>query len=193
MVKRFKVVVAGELLWCFSFDPESVAVLSAALDPRYHHLSFFSAEERTQVCDIISDKVKTLYEQDSATTDPSSSDSTRTQPQAKKWKEETAMSFLLGVGTESDGDTPSWQDEIEQFQRESQAHHDSDALEWCRKSEMRFPTLAKLARHYLCVPATSVPAERIFLIAGLVISNKRSSLTPENADMLTFLGMGFKH
>ena len=58
---------------------------------------------------------------------------------------------------------------------------------------MRFPTLAKLARHYLCVPATSVPAERIFSIAGLVISNKRSSLTPENADMLTFLGMGFKH
>ena len=52
---------------------------------------------------------------------------------------------------------------------------------------MRFPTLAKLARHYLCVPATSVPAERIFLIAGLVISNKRSSLTPENADMLIFL------
>ena len=66
-----------------------------------------------QVCDIIPDKVKTLYEQDLATTDLSSSDSTCTQPQAKKWKEETAMSFLLGVGTESDGDTPSWQDEIE--------------------------------------------------------------------------------
>ena len=139
------------------------------------------------MCDIIPDKVKTLYEQDSATTDPSSSDSTCTQPQAKKRKEETAMSFLLGVGTESDGDTLSWQDEIEQFHRESQVHHDSDALEWWQKSEMRFPTLPKLVRHYLCVPATSVPAERIFSIAGLVISNKRSSLTLENADMLIFL------
>jgi len=187
MVKWFKEVVAGELLRRFPFDPESVTVLSAALDPRYHHLNFFSAEEQTQVCDIISDKAKTLYEQDSATTDLSSSDFTCTQPQAKKWKEETAMSFLLGVGTESDGDTPSWQDEIEQFQRERQVHHDSDALEWWRKSEMRFPTLAKLARHYLYVPATSVPAERNFSIAGLVISNKRSSLTPENADMLIFL------
>jgi len=39
------------------------------------------------------------------------------------------MSFLLGVATKSDGDTPSWQDEIEQFQRESQVHRDSDALE----------------------------------------------------------------
>jgi len=48
MVKRFKEVVAGELLR-FPFDPESVAVLSAALDPRYHHLNFFSSEERTQV------------------------------------------------------------------------------------------------------------------------------------------------
>ena len=49
MVKRFKEVVAGELLRRFPFDPESVAVLSAALDPQYHHLNFLSAEERTQV------------------------------------------------------------------------------------------------------------------------------------------------
>ena len=33
MVKRFKEVVAGELLRHFPFDPESVPVLSAPLDP----------------------------------------------------------------------------------------------------------------------------------------------------------------
>ena len=34
MVKRFKEVVAGELHRLFPFDPESVSILSAALDPR---------------------------------------------------------------------------------------------------------------------------------------------------------------
>ena len=187
MIKRFKEVVTGELLRRFPFDRESVATLSAALDPRHHHLNFHSAEEQTQVHEIISDKVETLYKQDSAT--PSSSDSACTQPQAKKRKEETAMSFLLGTERDSDS-TPSWKDEIEQFKREPQVHHDSDALDWWKINETRFPTLAKLARCYLCVPATSVPAERIFSIAGL-ISNKRSSLSPENADMLIFLSKHF--
>ena len=48
MVKRFKEVVTGELLH-FPFHPESVAVLSATLDPQYHHLEFFSGQERKQV------------------------------------------------------------------------------------------------------------------------------------------------
>ena len=58
-------------------------------------------------------------------------------------------------------------------------------LMWWRNNELRFPSLAQLARRYLCVPATSVSTERIFLIAGLVINNKRSSLTPDNADFST--------
>ena len=79
-----------------------------------------------QVRDIISDKVKTLHEQYSAVNNPSA-DCACTQPQAKKKKEETVLSFLLG--TEGDSDViPSWQDEIDQFLRECQAHRDSDAL-----------------------------------------------------------------
>ena len=109
-----------------------------------------------------------------------SSDSTQQPPQAKKKKEdETAMSFLLGT---CDSDSPpSWK---EQFQIEP---HDCCALDWWKTNEFRFPTLAKLVKQYHCVPATSVPAERVFSVAGLVINDKRASLTPENADMLIFM------
>ena len=181
MVKRFKEVVTGEVLQRFPFHPESVAVLSAALDPRYHHLDFLSDQERNQVHDVILDKVEALYEH--------TEQDTCIQPQAKKRREEeTAMSFLLGKSSRCNSDSiPLWKKEFMQFQNEPQTHHDSDALVWWKMNSKRFPILARLAKRYLCVPATSVPAERIFSAAGLVISNKRSSLTPENADMLIFL------
>ena len=182
MVKRFKEVVAGELLQRFPFHPESVAFLSAALDPRYHHLDFFSDQERKQVHGVILDKVEELYEH-------TEQDSSCTEPQAKKQREEvTAMSFLLGKSSRCSSDSiPFWKKEVMEFQNEPQIHHDSDALVWWKINGKRFPILARLAKRYLCVPATSVPAERIFSTAGLVISNQRSSLTPENADMLIFL------
>ena len=132
---------------------------------------------------ILRDKVETLYEQ----VHLKDADTEAELPQPKRKKEETAMSFLLGTECYDSLSTPTWKDEIEQFQKEPQLHHDEDALLWWRTNEARFPTLGKLARKYLCVPATSVPSERIFSTAGHVISCRRSSLTPENADMLIFL------
>ena len=46
---------------------------------------------------------------------------------------------------------------------------------------------AKLALRYLIAPATSVPSERVFSTAGIIISERRSSLKPEKACMLIFL------
>jgi len=44
----------------------------------------------------------------------------------------------------------------------------------------------KLAKRYLCIPATLVPAEQVFSVAGEIV-NKRGSLKPENVNMLIFL------
>ena len=37
----------------------------------------------------------------------------------------------------------------------------------------RYTHIAKLAQKYLCVCATSVPAERIFSTSGQIVSNRR--------------------
>ena len=60
-------------------------------------------------------------------------------------------------------------------------------LIWWRDNEKYFPRLSQLPRKYLCAPATSMPSECAFSVAGHVVNEKRSSLLPENVNILVFL------
>lgn len=51
---------------------------------------------------------------------------------------------------------------------------------------VNFPRLSKLARKYLCIPATSSPSERLFSACGNVVTCERSCLKPAKLDMLVF-------
>ena len=62
-----------------------------------------------------------------------------------------------------------------------------DPLAWWKTNEIRFPTLAKLARVYLAIPATSAPSERVCSKTGQVIDQLRSNLSPSTASMIIFL------
>ena len=53
---------------------------------------------------------------------------------------------------------------------------DTDPLMYRKEHVDIFPVLAQIARVYLSVQWTSVPSERLFSSAGLVISNRRSRL-----------------
>ncbi|KAK9973246.1 hypothetical protein ABG768_023987, partial [Culter alburnus] len=62
-----------------------------------------------------------------------------------------------------------------------------DPLEWWSTNHHVYPLLAKLAKRYLCIPGTSVAAERVFSTAGDIVSAQRSTLTPQHVDQLVFL------
>ena len=64
---------------------------------------------------------------------------------------------------------------------------DSDPLNWWSSHCNSFPTLAKLAKKYLCINASSVSSERLFSISGNIVSRKRSLLKPETVNKLVFL------
>jgi len=47
--------------------------------------------------------------------------------------------------------------------------------------------VAAVARRMLAIPATSVPSERLFAMAGDVLTKKRNRLAPSKADCVVFL------
>lgn len=47
--------------------------------------------------------------------------------------------------------------------------------------------LTELALKYACIPATSVPSERIFSKAGQIVSQRRNRLSQKNVNILIFL------
>ena len=64
---------------------------------------------------------------------------------------------------------------------------DFDLLGWWKDNENHYPYVAKTAKHYLCIPATSVTSERAFSTANNIVTKTRNRLDPTNVEILTFL------
>jgi len=62
-----------------------------------------------------------------------------------------------------------------------------DPLQWWKLNEHRYPKLSFLAKTVLCIPATSVPCERLFSSAGYIVNKTRSSLEPNTVNTLVCL------
>ncbi|CAF3855890.1 unnamed protein product [Rotaria sp. Silwood1] len=73
------------------------------------------------------------------------------------------------------------------YENEREIHRNESPLEWWYANQTKYPILSQLADKYLCISGTSVPSERMFSATGHLTSDRRSRLTPENADILLFL------
>ncbi|GFN98185.1 Zinc finger bed domaincontaining protein 1like [haplochromis burtoni] [Plakobranchus ocellatus] len=82
--------------------------------------------------------------------------------------------------------------EMRRYNEESPLKRDADPLAWWREIEALLPKLQVLAKNYLCIPATSVPSERLFSKAGELICDRRSCIKPDNVNMILFLNKNLK-
>jgi len=62
-----------------------------------------------------------------------------------------------------------------------------DPVMWWWEKRAILPLLTNVATSYLCAQASSTPSERVFSTAGNTLSQERSRLLPEKANMLIFL------
>lgn len=65
-------------------------------------------------------------------------------------------------------------------------------LPFCSKYKTVLPEIYQLQKKYLCLPATSVPSERLFSKAGQVANDRRNRLKSENINNILFLNSNMK-
>ncbi len=132
------------------------------MDPRHKHLKFLETELRERVKENLKQLCETIPNP--------------VRPIQSKPDSATALDTLFGEDYGTSDVSPHDTD------IESQ-----DPLLWWKVNESRFAKLSTLAQWYLAVPATSVPAERVFSTAGLIVNRLRTRLSSEHVDRLIFL------
>jgi hypothetical protein len=68
-------------------------------------------------------------------------------------------------------------EEINEYFNLAQEPERTDVINWWKTHENSFLCLSNFAFDILCIPATSVPSERIFSKAGDLITKKRNKLS----------------
>ena len=82
---------------------------------------------------------------------------------------------------------PRKSDEISMYIKEDLLDEDENPLKFWELNEKRWPCLAKQAKNYLSLPASSAPVERIFSYAGKILRPERANLKDTNFEIIMFL------
>ena len=81
--------------------------------------------------------------------------------------------------------------ELDCYLKEPVVMEKIDVFQWWKEKKIQYPSLYQLATKYLCIPATSVPSERIFSKAGEIMSKKRNRISVKHMNNLIFLKHNF--
>lgn len=167
------------------------AMIASALDPRYKNLKCLHHDVREKVKEEL--VLLTKKEIDSSKV------RSPEPPAAKK----TRLSQSSSEDSSSDEEGPLQQStthfeaaqEVQAYQRAERCEKcdgcpgDQCGLIWWKEYSSKFPNLAKVARSMLAIPATSTASERVFSIAGHIVSKRRANLSPEHVDALVCISM----
>lgn len=163
-------------------DPNIVGWLAMLLDPCFKSLSNAPPNKRDDVINELKRRVNlSIYEshKDSVTSNPIKA---------------SDMSSFFEEEVES---TPSSLDielqiylsipPMPKYELTDPLYKNNNPLIWWKEHRNTLPLLAKQARIFLGIPATSVPAERLFSDAGNVLTDKRNRLSTNMVHDLLFL------
>ena len=178
-LSTFASVISREITQKFKLSPidtHSVRCVAAGLDPRSRSQAFLPADSRQTMQEEVLQRCTPLL-------------ASEPEPAAKRVPpSDDAINLFFGAASDEEAcQSAQLQNEVASFFSEVAAPSSTQPLKWWCANSDRFPHLSKLAKSVLCIPATSVPSERVFSAAGHIVSKLRAALSPENVDALIFL------
>ena len=179
LVRKVKETIADELNRRYQPTSSeifgSTAAFSTILDPRYKRLPFFNSEQRKTAKDALESRLDEI-----PLKLPSRNQSEIDSAPSKRQRTESSLDFLMCY-------SPEKQEQDDELDRYLACKCDSKPLVWWKEHEKDFPRIALIAKKVLAVPATSVPSERIFSAAGLLVNKLRNRLSSALVDKIIFL------
>lgn len=83
--------------------------------------------------------------------------------------------------------------EIDRYIREPLLERTENPLKWWNDRQAIYPILVDLTKKRLCITATSVPCERQFSKAGLIMTDRRNRIKGEKLSKLMFLNSNLQN
>lgn len=181
---------------------ETLMQLCAYIDPRFKHLSYLAIDERSKVKKVVKECASEIRndtetevtfnphpgKRGRSDEDDDENEGEESLSASKKWARafsdycEKPTPVKVQKGRKKDKIVT----EMDNYQDED-TEDVTDPLKWWKVNGGKYPILSLLAEKYLGVPATSVPCERLFSIAGQVITKQRCRLHPSTAEMYVFM------
>jgi hypothetical protein len=82
---------------------------------------------------------------------------------------------------------PDIEPEWKRWMKEPVMPRNTDVLKYWAAKQCQYPTIARIAKDHLAIPATSTESERLFSVAGDIITKKRNRLAPSTVRYLLCL------
>ncbi|CAL5360825.1 unnamed protein product [Camellia sinensis] len=179
-----------------------VLAIAVVLDPRfkmdlveYYFGLIYGVDANKHIQRVRNGFVDLFYEYRSDSSDSMSSialvsensSSSGSQLLVGSSKQESLAAFHAWYAQERASNIHAYQkSEVEQYLEELvfPSNESFNILHWWKVNKAKFPTLAKIARDVLSVPATTVASEAAFSVGGRVIDETRASLLPDIVEAL---------
>lgn len=162
-------------------DVQSQAII---LDPRFKKYGF-SSDHKFETCKVgLERKLQDINVQMPNEPVEECPTTSIVQSSTSIWKQfDEQVSSVLGQNNPSVACIV----ELDKYLSENLLNRQQDPLKWWSERKLLYPRLYEMVKRRLCVPATSVPSERVFSKAGMVLNSKRTRLTTEKVEKIIFI------
>ncbi|CAF4126158.1 unnamed protein product, partial [Rotaria magnacalcarata] len=169
----------------FVFDEKHLA--ATILHPSYRKLTFATAYSKSIVHSYIRSEIAQILglnsEQDKASSEPARKKLKSMEDQFQDPDDSSGIDV-----PDIFGSTTLKNDELDRYLNMpiDDVHKISNPLPFWELNEKNFPCLSLIAPRPLCIPVTSASVKRSFSAAGLVITERQSSLDPQTINDILF-------
>jgi len=187
-VSRLCEVLSEELTKRFGGrETQELIAQSVFLDPRFKKHGFGDVARFQQAFNSIVKKVKiavSTSKKDNCEDFPENASEEERTPCSSIWEE-----FEAAVQERENVNDPEALAivEVDKYIAEPLLKRSFDPIQWWGERRHVFPHLFEIAQKRLCIPATSVPCERLFSKAGQLYTEKRSRLTTSKVAEMLFI------